>query len=350
MLYVSRSLGMNKWCVYDTDDDTEEQTTSQKIQDALLSGVEIKGAKLVNNAGSMIQSRVSVNVYVPEGMGSSASVKAATLLGLNIPVRNGEILGVGWNPYAVKDGQRIRLSVYGNKCSNFIFTRTIGTTVKAVIVFDDKVAVKRYTFKDAFRMSALTIDIREVSSDKVAKYLYDEYFLNYRGVWKNVRNRILDTEDRYAVFECLAAVYTSDISRYLSSRARHEVHSVIDKVAEFLNPVFKRVCTMKLKLGSEDGQVKVYYGHLKWDEDFWRSKSGDYGDVIDRDFYEHGPDGILESMIFARDCLESNYYDVNHFYQFMRLPFVPEYVQKMYVSFVYRLTNWLLDLGRDKGW
>lgn len=45
MLYVSRSLGMNKWCVYDTDDDTEEQTTSQKIQDALLSGVEIKGAK-----------------------------------------------------------------------------------------------------------------------------------------------------------------------------------------------------------------------------------------------------------------------------------------------------------------
>lgn len=306
MLYISRSLGVGKWAVTDTDDGVEEAVTSSKLQEALKSGIEIKGAELVRRRSSHgVSSRgvpstyVKVSIYVPPEELSPKSVKAFALKGLNIPVRNGEILGVGFKFGAIGVNQRIRLSDYGDRCANFIFTTAVGISVPVVIVFDDKVAVKRYTFRNVFKFSSILIDISEVTKDSVAKYLYDEYYVEYRGNVTGVGRHIIDNKRRAKLFECIGAVYHDETRNYVPMRED------VLAVAKFFEKNFKRICSINFELKDElshTTHAKIYFSKLKFNEEFWRARSGSFDEV-----FSMGDNHLVTNLAFVRDHIKCNY-------------------------------------------
>lgn len=339
MLYVSRIAGINKWGITDSDDNVETVVTLSQLEKYILLGLQIEGveANVRMYRGRQKVEVLRVRVYQDAAHSTAQRAKAIVMQGIDMRVKGGKILSVSWDSSRLKDVTTIKLSGYGQKCENFIFVSTPLPTTKVIIVVDDRVQIKKQTFKRVFNLTNVTLDIRNCTNPKTATYIYEEYYLGYNGMDSNVGNRILDNTDRQELWKAIDVVF----------HGRAHWHTMPMGISVEVSKKFEREFSdfANLKLELCDGQLhlqnlQIYANRIAHEKAFWRSNCQDYDTVKEKD--EH----VLHAI---RVCVPCNYYKMTRFINFMEWFYPSDAIQSVFVELCNRANNWFLDEAEARG-
>lgn len=342
MLYISRIAGMNKWEVTDTDDGVSQIVGVAGLRHALISGVEIKGVEIVTKVigGFETLDVGKVEVYQPALKSTGKRAKAMTLLGIDVRVDGPKILQFTYVPSLLKQTTTVRLSDIGSECANFVFTscRRLDRDMSMTIILDDKIKIRAQTFSKFFNNIGIVLDIRELSSDKMAGYVYEEYITRYNGAIEFIDKRILDNPERQAFWRAVDIVHHGKIPEKKPSA---EINLMVGKryIAEF-----DKLSNIKLSLRDDKlalVNAEAYAKHIVSDDKFWKSQCQDFGQVRIYDY------GVLR---FIQDCVPCQYFKWSYFRHYM-VAFEPiDEIKAIFVKLCNRVNNWALDLAVERCW
>lgn len=189
MYYIKQKLGMKKFVVKNTDDNTEEVLSWDEVEIAVCQlGIKIEGVYTRSwhggSAGPLVVYKV--DVYVPPSERTGKEAKLKMLNGVDIKTNNGYIASVSWQK--PRDGKMrvVRLSDYGRTLGVAALTSHIlGVWSKLepsylTVILDDKLEVMPKTFKkigDLYSRKNLdiVIDLREVTKPSIINAFYREF-------------------------------------------------------------------------------------------------------------------------------------------------------------------------------
>lgn len=197
MLYVSQNYGDHLYGVVDSEDDTEEIVSIDKLHDIVNLGVSIKGVKTrtIVTSDGVVKSIYFVSpVQNPETM-TAAQTKLAVLSRVNVCVYHDIVTSVKWDTNEIMSPVTIRLSDYGHILGRLAFSNNTldDGGNKLTVILDDKFHIHQNTIPQARTFSQLGVvfDLRELTHEQVARVVY----WGVRGEF-DPDSRIIDSPER----------------------------------------------------------------------------------------------------------------------------------------------------------
>lgn len=272
MLYISRCLGARRWSVMDTDDYTETACTMKDLERYCLElGVVIKGVDVRDTLETSVRGVVKhvrhirgVSVYQDEMYMTSLQTKSAFLKGVSIKTLGTEIVSI--TAENMKDGafEVVRLSDYGESCGNRILqSLIIPSGCHLVLVIDDKIKLKRFTFKGIEAVNYVLLDLTELTNEKIRENLYT---LNrFRHGYNEFEGYIADRKETIDFYKGVGLVVngpgihsaSTTIASLLS-----EPGVVCKKLAERYASLFSGIFNVELKFEDTDSTHRRVVNYL----------------------------------------------------------------------------------------
>lgn len=347
MLYISRNLGTNQWAVKDTDDGVEERVNDLKLRHLVLElGLEIAGVEVsvmgkvggrhpywpgMTKDGRYIS---KVRVWQDDSKKTPHQKKSFVLKGIDIRTSGRVIKSVSWDVDRIAEGTKIRLSEFGTSCDGYILQGAPMLLRPVTIILDDKIRIKKHTFKNGF-VRDLRIDMREVTDERTVRYVYEQAIHDRADSFPQ---SIIDSNERIEFWSVMDVVIRGMPQDFTWS------DEVGFKVGAYWLEEFKALANSPLELNLDstlEPHVKAHVSHIRADEAFWRSNCQDYKSVRYNDY-----DDVC-SILAA--CMKFNWIKMSHFRNYMTYITPSEDVKKVYVFLCNRVNNWLLDLHYQKG-
>lgn len=194
MLYISRQLGLNDFCVIDTEDGVEERVTRNQLRKyCFKDGIIIHGVSGVYGVDDRL---TGINV-VPYDIAlvSRQMTKLSLLGGVKIETDGDIIYSISVNSDKLKAGTSIRLSDYGTFCSDTAFDQLVDKNylrIGLVLVFDDFIKLSERSKEQLMRL------VYSVHLDISSMKAFEIYQAISRYVDMGFRMRLLDIPGRFS--------------------------------------------------------------------------------------------------------------------------------------------------------
>lgn len=336
MLYISRMRGKDRYVVTDTDDGTDEEVSLARLRKAVSSGVEIKGVTSVKHAG--VDYVLKAEVYQLPSEMTAKQAKTKALKGIDIRTEGGVITYINWNDAVVSPNCRLRLSDYGTSVADNVLSEAKNAHSKEiVIVLDDKVAIRRYSFSNA-QQSSVRFDLTEVRNDKMARIIYIEWVEDKRE-FKNLSSFVIDRADRADKWMAYGVVKRGfEPGRWFSDETMSWVESIFYRQ-------FKNLSESKFQFEQTSEAMSVakdYCVHLRRKAAFWLSEPNDYDEVYKADKFN-----VFKAIEVATNCNRSVVLDFSNYVYYLH---TSDRIRKLYVNLAVRANKWFLDLMVQQGW
>lgn len=189
MLYVSRYIGLDRFAVYDTDDDTEEVCWASDLDGVVGGLVKIEGVTVdwrdyTNMDVPYYVSYISsLETYQPESSLSSLQLKTRLLCGVDIITFKEYITGITVHPERIKHPCSIRLSDFGSCVADCVLRMNIHNFLSGyhvtTLILDDKLDFERYAFiiplsdNTGVHGFGIKYDIREMTDFRKVRTVYE---------------------------------------------------------------------------------------------------------------------------------------------------------------------------------
>lgn len=340
LLYISRRVGETRFGVVDTDDMTEEVVDYRTLNDIIGMGMSIEGVSSYDKKlhGRTVKAVARVEVYQNRAYATTRQTKARVLQGVDIRTSGDEVTYFAWDENLVKPGTVVRLSDYGVKCGDTIFDiDCYHNGGQLTVVLDDKIRFRSKTFYGAAR-SGVIFDIREVTKERVVKWLYGEWMT--RGGSLDLPKFIIDHQDRQDNYAAVAVVVTgfnAGAKQIPDAAAAFAENVFYEEFKKLADSVFQYPGYMEAR-----EYAREHIGKVKRNLYFWRSMCQDYERVRNEDELN-----VFVALSKATTC-NTGY--IQHFSNYM-YHFTPSAkVQELYVTLCNRANNWFLDLAKSKHW
>lgn len=197
MLYISRSIGRNRYGVMDTDDGVEQVVTRSELSKYVLDdGLNIVGCELVDYGNGMWY--VLATPYSPEVDASRS--KMNVLKGIDYNVTDGVLISMNLKKCRVDT--TIRLSEICSTIDDFAFIshRNNQGSNKVTLVLDDNVKAKsEHSFEGLAGGNNVILDLREVTYKPTVRRAYAG-FIGIHAPYREFEIPILDNEPRRSQF------------------------------------------------------------------------------------------------------------------------------------------------------
>lgn len=336
MLYISRMYGQRRYVVTDTDDNTDEEVSLDKLRRAVMAGVEIMGVTAVTHAG--VKYVMKAEVYQLPSEMTAKQAKAKTLKGIDIRTKDGVITYINWNDATVPTNCRLRLSDYGTEVADNVLNECRNAhTKEIVIVLDDKVTIRRYSFSNSQQCS-VRFDMTELRSDKTARIIYLEW-VEDRLEFKTLSNFVIDRADRADKWLAYGVVKRGfEPGRWFSDETMSWVENIFYRQ-------FKTLSETKFQFPQTQEALAVardYCVHLKRKAAFWLSEPDDYDEVFTADKFN-----VFKALEIATTCNRAVVLDFSNYVYYLH---TSDRIRQLYVNLAVRANKWFLNLMVQQGW
>lgn len=340
MLFISRRVGQGQYGVVDTDDGLEEVVDYERLKEAVVCGIDVKGVAVGSRLPWDKNSEIdilTIDVYNNRDVSSVMQTKLQVLKGIEVVVYDDTVVSVTWDRHRVKPGTSIRLSDFASKLGDLIFlSASRGPNSPITVVLDDTLSYSELSLRFVTG-TEVRLDIREVKNKETVAMIYAEH--RKRGDSKRLDDYVLDTPERLDFWR---GVYAVEIGKdplagpFLSStriEIENEFRSAFVGVwrsSKSIEPAIQDVAF-----------AKRYSYELSKDRAFWMHPLDDYGEIYARD------DNILNTFGALTTC---NQVQAKFFSNYIFF-FTPssEY-KKMYVEICQNFCKWLIEYAKGQGW
>lgn len=249
MLYIMQKIGINKFIVADTDDNSEELCTYDKLKYYITDlGIEIKGAEVY------FDNYVLTHCY--NNLVDAKAIKLKVLYGISLLVNStGTLCNMEVDNKVIN--YVLNLEDWCTSLADFCFENVhiTNSDTNVTVILSDKVKFNCIAFESCFD-SNLTFDFSQLS-DEIAKIAYTSFIVSDNsnlliGVAKKVSNvKIVDNRERYAYYVILKALaYRDDLNfctvRKLTPKSLY--NSTIEEIIKNYRPKWFELCNSNIKL------------------------------------------------------------------------------------------------------
>ena len=354
MLYISRRIGVNKWCVVDTEDGTEEAVSINELEEAVCKmGIEIKGVDTTVPPGRKARGlRVyRVNVYQNVDCMRASQMKMNIINGVDIKTNGTEVTSVSWQKLNGRKPVSVRLSDYGASCADYLFSDireyAYGAESFLTLILDDKIKVRNKSFKRCGTFGIL-FDLRELSDDRMAECVYKEFLAERYVSVTMLKRRVMDRPDRHDYWKAMCVLNCG----FASSEPETHIRQVVADPVEVCRKIDKKFAPEFLSLsncqfgfsarGTTSGSPQQYF---QW---VLKPSNRQILTCDDFDYMKlHCMSPLFRVLQYDSTCNSNaivrlkNY--VNHF------DAIPE-VRCAFVVFCQRANKFIVDCGMREGW
>lgn len=354
MYYISRRVGVNRFGVIDTEDGHEDVLTGEEIQEAVLSlGIDIKGVEShfrPRNGKPTNRKYVTISVYQNEECMQTRQIKLSVLQGLELKVNGDEITSVFWKSLKDKNPCTVRLSDYGTRCADYLFSEVkeyaYGAKSFLTIVLDDKIEVKGKTFKNCGEYG-IVVDIREVTNPRTAECVYKELLTSRYMSATLLPTFVIDLPYRSDYWKAVCVLNRGFAA---SEKATHISQVVCDpkRVSGLIEKKFAKdfvsisKCSFALSSHASRSDAPKQYV-------IWLTKTN--------------PEVLVSSdyLVFKQYCMRPLFrvlkYDstcnknvIHRFQNYVEFFDVSQEIRTALVKFCGRANDFLVSYGREHGW
>lgn len=356
MYYISRRIGTNKYGVVDTTDGTEDIMDYLELQEAVIDlGIQVEGVEtFLRNKRTGARAIQSIHVVQNSDSISSAQAKLHVLKGINVKTSGSEIVSISWEdkPY-VKEAV-LRLSDWGTSCANYLFSDLgyyyygNGETWLTIIL-DDKCKLSNKSFKRCGSYG-LVMDLREVSDDRQAEYVYREIIGEHHIGATTLSRFIIDKKERLDFWKGVTVIHRGARSNETFTHISQVVDDwqrVNDLITKKFSRDFLSISDCKFAVsqrGKSYGShtLKPYVALLAKPENrWWRTTNS----------CPHLKSKVMTQLFrVLRSISTCNEKVLLRFENYMTFFDSSPQVNNAFVKFCLRANNWIYELGRQVGW
>lgn len=257
MLYIKQKIGYNRYIVADTDDNSEEICTYEKLKYCVLDvGLEIKGV--------VVNSENCITVHCYNNLTDVKALKLRVLYGISLLVNsNGTLCNMEVDNKEID--YTLNLEDWCSNLADFCFENVhinnISTKIKVILTEKIKFSYSAFEFCND---SNLIFDFSRLS-DETAKIAYTSFLISNNscllmsGARKISGAKIIDNQKRYTYYMILKALaYRDALNMYtvheLTPKKLYE--STIEEIIKIYRPKWFEICNSNIKL-SLQGKTPV---------------------------------------------------------------------------------------------
>lgn len=256
MLYIKQKIGYNRYIVADTDDNSEEICTYEKLKYCVLDvGLKIEGVT--------VDSENCITVHCYNNLTDIKALKFRVLYGISLLVNsNGTLCNMDVDNKEIN--YTLNLEDWCTSLADFCFENIHITNpaTKVTVILSDKIKFSYRAFEFCSD-SRLIFDFSRLS-DETAKIAYNSFLVSGDTClfWvsrKTCDTRIIDTQKRYTYYVILKALFCRDA---LNMYTVHEMtpkklyESTIEEILKIYRPKWFEICNSNIKL-SLQGKTPV---------------------------------------------------------------------------------------------
>lgn len=249
MLYIKQKIGYNRFIVADTDDNSEELCTYEKLKYCILDvGLEIKGVD--------VNSENCITVHCYNNLTDIKALKFKVLYGISLLINSkGTLCNMEVDNKVIN--YVLNLEYWCTSLADFCFENVHISNVDTniTVVLSDKIKFNDRAFEFC-NDSNLTFDFSQLS-DETAKVAYNSFLVSNNsclliGVANKISNvKIVDNRERYAYYVILKALtYRDDLNFYTIRKLTPQslYNSTIEEIIKNYRPKWFEICNSNIKL------------------------------------------------------------------------------------------------------
>lgn len=249
MLYIKQKIGYNRYIVADTDDNSEELCTYEKLKYCVLNvGLKIEGVT--------IDSMGCITVHCYNNLTDIKALKFKVLYGISLLINsNGTLCNMEVDNKVIN--YMLNLEDWCTNLADFCFENVhiTNSDTNITVILSDKVKFNYRAFEFC-NDSNLTFDFSQLS-DETAKIAYNSFLVSNNsclliGVANKISNvKIVDNRERYAYYVILKALlYRDNLNFYtvheLTPKSLY--NSTIEEIIKIYRPKWFKICNYNIKL------------------------------------------------------------------------------------------------------
>lgn len=249
MLYIKQKIGYNRFIVADTDDNSEELCTYEKLKYCVLNvGLKIEGVT--------IDSMNCITVHCYNNLTDIKALKFKVLYGISLLINSkGTLCNMEVDNKVIN--YVLNLEDWCTSLADFCFenVRITNVDTNITVVLSDKIKFNDRAFEFCSG-SNLTFDFSQLS-DETAKVAYNSFLVSNNsclliGVANKISNvKIVDNRERYAYYVILRALtYRDDLNFYTIRKLTPQslYNSTIEEIIKNYRPKWFEICNSNIKL------------------------------------------------------------------------------------------------------
>lgn len=249
MLYIKQKIGYNRYIVADTDDNSEELCTYEKLKYCVLDvGLKIEGVT--------VDSENCITIHCYNNLTDIKALKFRVLYGISLLVNsNGTLCNMDVDNKEIN--YILNLEDWCTSLADFCFENIHITNpaMKVTVILSDKIKFNCRAFEFCSD-SNLSFDFSRLS-DETAKIAYNSFLISndscllMRVAHKISAVKIIDNQERYAYYVILKALFCRDA---LNMYTVHELtpkklyESTIEEIIKIYRPKWFEICNSNIKL------------------------------------------------------------------------------------------------------
>ena len=266
MLYIKQKIGYNRFIVADTDDNSEELCTYEKLKYCVLNvGLKIKGVT--------IDSMNCITVHCYNNLVDAKAIKFKVLYGISLLINsNGTLCSMEVDNKVIN--YVLNLKDWCTSLADFCFENVhiSNADTKVTVILSDKIKFNYRAFEFC-NDSNLTFDFSQLS-DETSAVAYSSFLVSNNsclliGVANKISNvKIVDNRERYAYYVILKALlYRDNLNFYtvheLTPKSLY--NSTIEEIIKIYRPKWFEICNsnIELSLQGESPILQVDITNLK---------------------------------------------------------------------------------------
>ena len=249
MLYIKQKIGYNRFIVADTDDNSEELCTYEKLKYCVLNvGLKIEGVT--------IDSMDCITVHCYNNLTDIKALKFKVLYGISLLINSkGTLCNMEIDNKVIN--YVLNLEDWCTSLADFCFenVRITNVDTNITVVLSDKIKFNDRAFEFCSD-SNLTFDFSQLS-DETAKVAYNSFLVSNNscliiGIANKISNiKIVDNRERYAYYVILKALlYRDNLNFYtvheLTPKSLY--NSTIEEIIKNYRPKWFEICNSNIKL------------------------------------------------------------------------------------------------------
>lgn len=249
MLYIKQKIGYNRFIVADTDDNSEELCTYEKLKYCVLNvGLKIEGVT--------IDSMNCITVHCYNNLTDIKALKFKVLYGISLLINSkGTLCNMEVDNKVIN--YVLNLKDWCTSLADFCFENVhiSNADTKVTVVLSDKIKFNYRAF-ELCNDSNLTFDFSQLS-DETVKVAYNSFLVSNNsclliGIANKISNvKIVDNRERYAYYVILKALlYRDNLNFYtvheLTPKSLY--NSTIEEIIKIYRPKWFKICNYNIKL------------------------------------------------------------------------------------------------------
>ena len=350
LLYISRFIGLSKFGVVDTDDNTESIVTYKELSEYCIDlGMDIKGVTLhtVHSRGRQKLGIQSVNVYQNAGTVTRDQAKLKLLRGVDIKNYGGRIVSVDVDVNVIPKDLCIRLSDYGTSCGEYMFKGMPYTRMKLLtLIVDEKVEVNGKSFKH-FIDRGVCLDMREVTSKKTVDYVAREVASTSRVIPK-VYEAVIDEPNRldyYIAMHVLNRSYNDGVEITNIGDITKNPANVNRVVAKRFKREFDSISKAKFVAIKNNQWATTAKAFSQW-----LANPLNAGLMTFHDYESLRMSRFIDIFKVLRELSTCNKSVLLRFENYVKYFDAPPDIQQAYINLCESAGNWLLSYAKQVHW